>query len=141
MTSVASTDPVARRSNINQRDRWNEQRFIVQQVGGAYAQLSDLPALAARTYDPNPESRSLTRTASSAEFAADVENAVRYAVRNQPDAVALIKAWHRLCLDPNTIGEVESRFIKLAGPIFIARGLHPRQYFVRTRRKVGEKLK
>jgi len=137
---TAITDPDVRRS-ITQNDRWQQQRFIVQQVAAAYEQLNNLPALAAHNIDPFPQSRSLTRTGQSMEFGADVESAVRYAIRNQPDAAALMQAWHRLCLDPNVIGDAERRFIQRAGPIFAARGLHPKQYFVCIRRKVGEKLR
>lgn len=136
-----STDPAPQRSTTSQSDRWQQQRFIVQQVAAAYEQLDKLPTLAAHNIDPFPESRSLTRTCQSMEYGADVESAVRYAIRNQPDAAALMQAWQRLCLDPNVIGEVERKFIQRAGPIFAARGLHPKQYFVHIRRKVGEKIR
>lgn len=140
MTSAVSTDLAPQGSTTSQRDRWHEQRHIVQQVAAAYEQLSSLPALAAHNIDPFPQSRSLTRTCQSIEYGADVEHAVRYAIRNRPDAAALMHAWKRLCSDPNVIGEAERRFIQRAGPIFAARGLHPKQYFVHIHRKVGEKL-
>ena len=81
-----------------------------------------------------------TVTPESIEFSADVENAVRYAARNQRDAEALMQAWERLCMDADVIDTVQARFIKRAGPIFAARGLHPKKYFRHIRRKRGEKV-
>ena len=139
MNTVVTTDPESPRS-ISQRERWEFQKHIVRQVAGAYEQLRYLPALAARAYDPTPESQSLTITPESIEFGADVENAIRYALRSQQDAEALKQAWDRLCMDTDVIDKIQERFIKRAAPICAARGLHPKKYFRRIRRKVGEKL-
>ena len=138
---TTNTDPAPQRSTTSQSDRWQEHRYLVQQVATAYEQLSYLPALTVHPYEPLSEQRSHIRNAESVEFGVDVDNAIRDAVKGQPDAPALIEAWKRLCLDPNVIGVAERRFIQRAGPIFAARGLRPKQYFVRIHRKVGEKIR
>ena len=141
MNTAVSADPARLGSNVSQRERWQTNLELFQRVTKAYVQLRDLPPVVAMNPDPNPVSRSLPWTPASAEFACDCEHAIRAAIANRPDANELLQAWNSLLADTDRIGAAEKRLVERATPIFRARGLDPKQYFVQVRRKVGEKIR
>jgi len=106
-----------------------QNRVLVTTVARAYKQAKGLPLLCATDYDPAPVTQSRKWTPQSCEFCIDVENAIRKITGNKPDADVLLEAWNRLQKDDAVIGKDGARLIRLAAPIFNARGLHPAKYF------------
>jgi hypothetical protein len=103
------------------------QRMLVISVARTYAWCRNLPALCAINPDPHPPRRSSRWTPDTAAYTIDCERAVAKATEDQSDKEVLFAAWEKLQGDDAVIGVDGARFIKLAAPVFAARGL--RDYF------------
>lgn len=110
-----------------------QNRVLVTAVARAYREAKELPVMCASSYDPAPITRSKRWTPDICHFIVDVEHAVAK-ITNKPDKDVLLAAWTRLQKDDAVIGKDGARLIKLAAPIFSARGLHPAAYFRHMRR-------
>lgn len=80
-----------------------QNRVLVTTVARAYKEAKELPVICAGSFDPAPITRSKKWTPEICHF--------------------------RLQQDDAVIGKDGARLIKLAAPIFNARGLHPARYF------------
>lgn len=67
------------------------------------------------------------------QYKIEVERAVEYALRDQPEAAALYDAWIKFAEDQNIIDQTTARAIVLLGPVFRSRTLHPADYFRKVR--------
>jgi hypothetical protein len=102
---------------------------LVRSVARAYARMRCLPTMIAQNVDDSPGARSMRWNPDSAHFVIDTQKALTAVLENQPDRLALIKAWARIVIDDSVIRETESRLISLVAPVFQARGLDPAIYF------------
>jgi hypothetical protein len=111
--------------NQYEQKAWNRQ--LVLSVGEAYSKIRELPVLSAISYDPMQ--RPKRWTPDSCHFCADVEHAVRDALKSRADAEELESAWNALVEDCEVIGKPSERLVNLLAKFFDVRGLHPHRYF------------
>lgn len=116
-------------------ERFAEHRRLVAMVIATYRASKEAPVISAYNYDPTPGSGSLKWSPQTAEYAADVELAVRRTLEFKPEAERkeLRDAWERLVENDSHIDAIQRRVIHLLSPAFYRRELHPGLYFKPSR--------
>jgi hypothetical protein len=126
---ITTDAPSTERTNVTARERFQEQREIVQTVIRSYNITRQQSIVVASNPDPQPTSTALRWTPIGAHFVADVESTLRKTLQGKPDEAELREAWQRLLDETAVIRKAEQRLIQILAVAFRRNGLEPRLYF------------
>jgi hypothetical protein len=113
---------------------FNRQRILFELTIGAYRKLLALSPVVASAIDHDAPTHSRKLDFCAVEYKCDIEKAVAYSFRNQPDEEALKDAIDRLIEnDPTVPPAIVRRIIRLTARVFAERGLEPYKYLTRIK--------